>query len=208
MFKYLGKKNILKFNFNFYLLIIIMTLVLTKTTPDNLGLKLEDQTFKILINKNTILPITKDFLFKINKTTIKVFEFYQGEDYLCKNNIYLQKYKLDVNNRIKININITNDLKINININDIIKDTITFSKEKSNIITTFEDYNRIKLLFEVKENINQVIDYFTNSKLLMNKEEIDENVQKFKNLLEKVDNKSNQHLIELKLKLRNTFFFL
>lgn len=73
-------------------------MLLTDICPFSLGIEIEGGFFSVIIERNSILPCSKEELYvpsKLGNTSINA-KIYQGENAKVKNNIFLDKFKIEI----------------------------------------------------------------------------------------------------------------
>lgn len=206
-------------------------IILLDVVPLSLGIELADGTFSIIIPKNTPLPIKKNQKYTtniigINKITIKI---YQGEHKIANKNLLIDEIIFD---KLTLSTNPIIDISFSIDLNSIINIYIFDKKsgnyqhyiinnnidkipqnEINNIINNTikildieeEEMQRNKLLFLIKNNIENIIINVNNNILINNKNDIiNELITIENNLL----NKNNIELLEINNYLNNNYSLL
>ena len=188
------------------------SIIKLNTTKDGLGVKLADETFFLLVEKDSKLPLKKSFKFGIDFDNNNI-EIYQGTNYLVNENILLKKLHLLHSGLIKLEINI--DFEHNIflqifddNFNIILEDAFKYSNNVVNFNSDFVEYQNKKLNFKLKEDLKQVKNFFEDDNLKMDIDEKKINLEKFDNISKELNTYPHTKMLKLEKKLKESFFFI
>ena len=193
-------------------------IVLVDVVPLSLGVKLVDGTFSVIIEKNSILPVSKTNTYTTDKSEEDIeIEVYQGENPIAEKNSLISKviYKNDLNNPLfKLTLKIDTNGLISLfvleeNTQKMEKyklENIKYHKTelKYNDIDLVKDYEKSNLMkekYQLKNILNNYLNHLENI--------IDKNKQSLKQSLiindiseiyDNLDNYSLEEIIKLKEK--------
>jgi molecular chaperone DnaK (HSP70) len=189
-------------------------IVLVDVVPLSLGVKLIDGTFSVIIEKNSVLPVTKTNSYTTDKNDEDVeIEVYQGENPIAEKNSLIAKviYKNDSNNPLfKLTIKIdTNGLIIlyvleensqkmeKYKLENIKYHKVELKYEEIDLVIDYEKSNLMKEKYQLKNILNNYLNHLDN---IVDKSKNCQIINDVSEIYDKLDNYTLEEIQKLKEK--------
>ncbi len=187
-----------------------MDIIVSNILKYNICIDSGNELSTIIIPKNTIQPYNVKTAFIIpeidEEYNIKII---MGDNILTVDNIILDDIKLKLSDK-KVFINIILDIyifiKIDTKTNTIYKNVIKYYNNEIIYYNKLIDIDNYKLKFDLLQTIKIINKKLDNNSILLEDEVKDFLRSKLNNLIETINNITNQKLLDIKNNLKKQFF--